>query len=985
MRDFGCRDVHIPEDEQNPPGAKEHELPISRRLISPEGHIWKTEEILARISGATEFFTRRGIVAGSRVMMSGANSREWVVNLLALVHLDASVVLADHRAAPAQRSQIRAQARVTLEVGDGPGDASPSQPAGDREAPTSQLARAREASTSRPASGTAAGPGVTAWARRRDAAISWSSGTTGSPKAIVRSGRSILDNLALSAERMEYRTDDVFLPVLPYSHQYGLSLVLCWWLGGGTLVVYGPTTRLDRVLEVGIDHGLSVVDGAPSTYHTLLNLLDRRPPLVTALKGVRAWCVGGAPLGRGLAARFHARTGEHLLDGYGATEVGNIALASRADPVGCGTPLPGVIVEVHDDHGRPLPPGRLGELVVRSGGLMTGHLDDHGEIIPVQGPVHRTGDIGLLDDAGRVFPVGRKHAVHRDGHTLYPDHLAARAESAGAQTEVVAVPDARLGSRLVFVIADPDAHEPGHWKRVLRAVLARYEQPDHIVVLPALPLTSSGKPNLAVLEKIAMTSLSASYDTSTAASTDTSTDLSTAGSTDTSTDSASSEAADAPPDLSVSESATGLSVSTATGAPTGLCTVGSTVRANEYRIPFADRVDAVRAVRRHVAENEDAVMAILTEISPHRTARAELHAFLATLDGAEEEIRRGRPGSLPLAAVFMPSNIPLYSYALYLLVASLYSDRIVFRPSSETKSQMLRLHALLAPVHGLPIEMYELSQRKFVTGPVREADLIVFTGKYSNAEVIREGLAEDQLFLFFGHGINPFVIAPDADLAHAAQDVTTIRLYNSGQDCFGPDVVFAPKGRSEEFLRLLSAELASLRFGPNDDPDVDYGPICYDSALVNCSDYLVRHARHIRHGGRIDLPSRRIEPTVLLWGFDDKIPLDEMFAPVFNVVSYPSARLLRERLASPYFSERALGAMVYGNDPETVRVLSQRHHTCVNHTLLDAEDGNRPFGGFGLRANYISYGGDRHAEPLLMSQAVARNLPADPGAAAGEK
>ncbi|MFJ2400718.1 aldehyde dehydrogenase family protein [Streptomyces xanthochromogenes] len=915
-------------------------MPISRRLISPEGHIWETSEIESRIAGATEAFARRGIVPGSRVMMSGSNSTEWVVHLLALIHLDVSVVLADHRAAPAQRSQIHAQARVALEIGDGPGYGTPTQPAGNATAV----------------------PDMAAWARRRDAAISWSSGTTGSPKGIVRSGRSILDNLSLSAERMGYRPDDVFLPVLPYSHQYGLSLVLCWWLGGGTLMVYGPATRLDRALEMAVDHGLSVVDGAPSTYHTLLNLLDRRPLLVTALKRVRAWCVGGAPLGRGLAARFHARTGEHLLDGYGATEVGNIALASHTDPTGCGTPLPGVIVEVHDDHGRRLPPGRLGELVVRSDGLMAGHLGDDGELIPVPGPVHRTGDIGLLDEAGRVFPVGRKHAVHRDGHTLYPDHLAARAESAGAQTEVVAVPDARLGCRLVFVIADPDGHEPAHWKRVLRAVLARYEQPDHIVVLPALPLTSSGKPNLAVLEKIAMTSLSASYDTTT--------DLSRP------------DAPEVPkgPVASDAESPPGSA-----DATTGLSSPGSPISANEYRIPFADRIDALRAVRRFVAENEDAVMAILTEISPHRTADAELQSFLATLDGAEEEIHRSRPGSVPLAAVCMPSNIPLYSYALYLLVASLYSDRIIFRPSSEIKSQLLRLHTLLAPIHGLPIEIFELSQRKFVTGPVRDADLIVFTGKYENAEVIREGLAEDQLFLFFGHGINPFVIAPDADLAHAARDATTIRLYNSGQDCFGPDVVFAPKGRTEEFVGLLSAELASLRFGRNDDPGVDYGPICYDSALVNCSDYLVRHARHIRHGGRIDLPSRRIDPTVLLWGFDDKIPLDEMFAPVFNVVAYPSARLLRERLASPYFSERALGAMVYGNDPETVKILSRRHRTCVNHTLLDAEDGNRPFGGFGMRANYISYGGERHAEPLLMSQAVAQNLPVAPAVTVGGK
>lgn len=558
---------------------------------------------------------------------------------------------------------------------------------------------------------------------------------------------------------------------------------------------------------------------------------------------------------------------------------------------------------------------------------MTGHLGDDGEIVPVTGPVHRTGDIGRLDDAYRVFPVGRKHAVHRDGHTLYPDHLAERAESVGAQTEVVAVPDERLGCRLVFVITDPDDHEPAHWKRLLRSVLARYEQPDHIIVLPALPLTNTGKPNLAVLEKIAMTSLPAPH-----------------------------------------HKTTGVSASE------------STVGATDYRIPFSDRVDALREVRRYVGDNEDSVMRILTEISPHHTASAEIRSFLATLDGAEEEIRRVRPGCVPLAAVFMPSNIPLYSYALYVLVASLYSDRVTFRPSSETKSLMQRLHDLLAPVHGLPITLSELSQRKFLTGPVREADLIVFTGNYSNAETVREGLTEDQLFLFFGNGINPFVIAPDADLTRAVHDVTTMRLYNSGQDCFGPDVVFAPKGRTEEFVGLLSAELASLRFGQNSDAGVDYGPISYDSALVNCSDYLVRHARRIRHGGRIDLPSRRIEPTVLLWGFDDKIPLEEMFAPVFNVVAYPTARLLRERLSSPYFSERALGAMVYGNDPETVKVLAKRHQTCVNHTLLDAEDGNRPFGGLGMRANYISYGGERHAEPLLMSQAAARNLPTAPSA-----
>ncbi|MFH8985733.1 aldehyde dehydrogenase family protein [Streptomyces varsoviensis] len=952
-------------------------MPVSRRLISPEGRIWETAEIAARISDAGEILAGRGVEPGSRVMMGGANSPEWVVDLLALIHLDASVVLADHRAAPSRRSRIRAQARVMLDISDGTGASAvlrPPRPA-PPPAPSNTTIVTTVASLPTPPPTplpvTTTAPDLAAWARRDDAAISWSSGTTGSPKGVVRSGRSILDNLALSAERMGYGPDDVFLPVLPYSHQYGLSLVLCWWLGGGTLVVYGPATRLDHALALGAAHGLTIVDAAPSTYHSLLNVLDRRPALAAALRTVRAWCVGGAPLGRGLAARFRERTGRPLLDGYGATEVGNVALAPPTDPVGCGTPLPGVAVEVHDEHGRPLPRGRLGHLVVRSPGLMTGHLGEDGEIVPVPGPVHRTGDIGLLDEAGRVFPIGRKHAVHRDGHTLYPDHLAERAESAGARTEVVAVPDERLGCRLVFVIADPDGHEPAYWKGELRPVLARYEQPDRIVVLPAFPLTSTGKPDLAVLEKIAMTSLSPPHATPTDATACAPAARTAAGAA---TDPNADPAAGAEAGTAAAADA-GPPARTTAGTAAGT-TAGAAAGATGYCLPFADRLDALRAVRRYVADDEDAVLSVLTEVSPHRTAAAEIRSFLAALDGAEREILRTRPGRVPRAAVFTPSNIPLYSYALYMLVASLYTDRITFRPSSAIDSQLRRLHALLEPVHRLPVDLFELSRRKFVTGPVREADVVVFTGNYANAETVREGLAEDQLFLFFGRGINPFVIAPDADLALAARDVTRIRLHNSGQDCFGPDVVFAPQGRTEEFVGLLCAELASLRFGPNSDPAADYGPLCYDSALVNCSDYLVRHVRHIRHGGRIDLLSRRVEPTVLLWGFDDKIPLDEMFAPVFNVVAYPSARRLRERLAGPFFGERALGAMVYGTDPETVRVLAKRHHTCVNRTLLDAEDGNRPFGGFGLMANYVAYGGERRAEPLLMSQAVARSLPA---------
>lgn len=85
-----------------------------------------------------------------------------------------------------------------------------------------------EIAASRPAPDTVALPGAAAWARRQGAVIAWSSGTTDSYKHVACSGRSTLDNLALSVDRMGYRPDNVVPPALPCFHQYGPSLVLCW-------------------------------------------------------------------------------------------------------------------------------------------------------------------------------------------------------------------------------------------------------------------------------------------------------------------------------------------------------------------------------------------------------------------------------------------------------------------------------------------------------------------------------------------------------------------------------------------------------------------------------------------------------------------------------------------------------------------------------------------------------------------------------------
>ncbi|MFC7917530.1 aldehyde dehydrogenase family protein [Streptomyces sp. NPDC057386] len=393
-------------------------------------------------------------------------------------------------------------------------------------------------------------------------------------------------------------------------------------------------------------------------------------------------------------------------------------------------------------------------------------------------------------------------------------------------------------------------------------------------------------------------------------------------------------------------------------------------------IPFADRLQALRRVRRFLTDHPRAVHELLCEISTHRAAGYEIEAAVATLDGALGEMERHRPPRVPRLAVFMPSNVMLYSYVLYLLVPALYTEHVVFRPSSQVKDQMVRLHALLAEHHRLPVELSTASQRGFMRDHVEPAEAVVFTGTYANAEQIRARLRPEQLFLFLGSGVNPFVVAPGAELARAVRDAVEIRTLNSGQDCLGPDLFCVHEDLLDAFVDGLVTELKGLRYGPCDDPLADYGPIFYDGALEEAALYLARNRGRIVHGGAVDFRTRRIEPAVAVGGeVTPRTQVPEFFAPVFNVVGYHDEDDLAATLTTGVFTERALGSSVYGTAPRLTAALRRRTTVTVDTTLLSIDDGNAPFGGYGRQANYISVAGELRAEPVLVSKAVAEHFP----------
>ncbi|MFJ6619861.1 class I adenylate-forming enzyme family protein [Kitasatospora sp. NPDC091335] len=440
-----------------------------------------------------EALRERGVGPGQRVVFKAGNSVAWLGTLLGLMHAGASIVLVDQQETVEETARIvrRTGAKVVLVDEDSPIDPSHDPihlyellvAAAGRETAEREL-------------------DVTAWGEMPDGLIMWTSGSTGQPKGVVKSGGKFLKNLERNARQVGHVADDVLLPLLPFSHQYGLSMVLIAWLTRSSLVV-APYKRLDRALRMAGDTGATVIDATPASYRSILNLIGRKPALRAHIERSRMFCVGAAPLDGTLVDRYVAEFGLPLLDSYGSTELGNIAFATLENPVATGRVMEGIALRVVDEDGATVPAGQAGEIEVDTPDGMEGHLAEDGSLLPAPTGWQRTGDLGHLDEHGNLFVLGRKFAVDRMGYTLYPELIERKVAAEGCSVRIVPLPDERRGSQLVFFVEDEEGREAAYWREAVRGMLATYEQPDRVVVLDRFPLNRNGKPDKRQLEQLA--------------------------------------------------------------------------------------------------------------------------------------------------------------------------------------------------------------------------------------------------------------------------------------------------------------------------------------------------------------------------------------------------------------------------------------------------------------------------------------------------
>lgn len=443
--------------------------------------------------GLAHTLRTRGVHPGTRVLLKAGNSAGFVGALLALIHLGASIVLVDHQEKADQTERIRAQAGAKIVLVD---DDAPVAEGGTLVFLYEVMAAA---------AGIIPEDGAldfATWSALPDGLVMWSSGSTGRPKGIVKNGGRFLKNLERNKHHVGHTSDDVLLPLLPFNHQYGLSMVLIAWITRCSLVI-APFRRPDRALRFAHYTGATVLDATPATYRSILNITRRRPSAKAALHSVRMFCSGASPLDPSLSRSYVDEFGLPLLDSYGSTELGNVAFATPENPVACGTVMDGLALKVVGETGEPVAPGEIGEVLVDCPDMMTGHLDAEGSVVPAPQGWFTTGDLGYLDDHDNLFVIGRKLAVNRNGYTLYPEIIERKIADRGCSAKIVSLPAADRGCSLIFFVEDERGRDAKHWQEIINDALPAWERPNRVHVIDRFPVNANGKPHRGQLEEMA--------------------------------------------------------------------------------------------------------------------------------------------------------------------------------------------------------------------------------------------------------------------------------------------------------------------------------------------------------------------------------------------------------------------------------------------------------------------------------------------------
>ncbi|MGV0744034.1 acyl-CoA ligase FadD12 [Mycolicibacterium sp. XJ870] len=332
-------------------------------------------------------------------------------------------------------------------------------------------------------------------ATQKSRVILLTSGTTGTPKGAKHSGggpevlKSILD-------RTPWHAEEPVVIVAPMFHAWGFSQ-LAFAASMACTIITRRKFDPEATLELVDRHRATGLCVVPVMFDRIVDLPDNVLRRYDG-RSLRFAAASGSRMRPDVVIKFMDRFGDVIYNNYNATEAGMIATATPADlraaPDTAGKPAEGTDIRILDAAFAEVPTGEVGTIYVRNSTQFDGYTS--GSTKDFYDGYMCSGDVGYLDEAGRLFVVGRDdEMIVSGGENVYPVEvekvLAGHPDV--AEAAVIGVDDEQYGQRLAAFVVLSGAVSADDLKAYVRENLANYKVPREITVLDELPRNSTGK------------------------------------------------------------------------------------------------------------------------------------------------------------------------------------------------------------------------------------------------------------------------------------------------------------------------------------------------------------------------------------------------------------------------------------------------------------------------------------------------------------
>jgi len=476
-------------------------LTVGNLSEAVSGRRWNVSEVNRQVARRTARLKSAGVMPEDRVLLPFGNRLEFFAELLAVWRLGACAIPIDSRLTPFEIENLARAANPRVAIVDETTPAEVDRIMRDLGGTTVEVTDTGNIESD-----------ILQTDADADALVLFTSGSTGEPKGVVHTHRSLQARWNALRNNLPLTAFERSLCLLPTHFGHGLICnSLFPWLSGNDLCI-APPFRPELIMRLGAlidEHQITFMSSVPSIWKLALKLA--RPPSGGTLK--RLHC-GSAPLSATVWEGIRTWSGcRQVCNCYGITETGSWVAGSRdaSEPAEDGLIGEGwdTIIQISHQNDTSLAPnedqrcaaGESGYVWLKTEGIMKGYFgrDDLTAAVIVDG-WFMTGDIGAIDDRGRLFLRGRERdEINKGGMKIYPSDIDAVVERFDRVTDVCAFPieDPVYGQTpgIAVVLADQDPNTIRELYAWMKSHLADHKLPSRWWVVGEIPRTSRGKIN----------------------------------------------------------------------------------------------------------------------------------------------------------------------------------------------------------------------------------------------------------------------------------------------------------------------------------------------------------------------------------------------------------------------------------------------------------------------------------------------------------